>query len=222
MPARKLRAEPDPRAEAAAEQAAKLIPQMTPEESFSSSFPTNPTAFPVLEFLILKPERRCTVWSAGDATVFPASIALGCTWDTDLIGRIASVIAKEARAVGLGQAFAPMLGLARDPRWGRIEESYGEDPYLVSRIGVAYISNLQGIGKERFGKEKIIATPKHFVADGEPWAGANGEDFEVSERVLREVFMQPFEAAVKEAMTGSLMPAHHASMAFPAMPIAGC
>jgi beta-glucosidase len=103
-----------------------------------------------------------------------------------------------------------MLGLARDTRWGRIEESYGEDPYHVSRMAVAYISNLQGLGAERFGKTKMIATPKHFVADGEPWAGANGEDFEVSERVLREVFMQPFEAAVKEAMTGSIMPAHHA------------
>ena len=205
-----LRAEPDPRAEAAAEQAAKLIPLMTLEEKLLQLLSYKPNGVPRLGIPNLEAGETLHGVVSNEATVFPASIALGATWDTDLIGRIASVIAKEARAVGLGQTFAPMLGLARDPRWGRIEESYGEDPYLVSRLGVAYIANLQGIGKERFGKEKIIATPKHFVADGEPWAGANGEDFEVSERVLREVFMQPFEAAVKEAMTGSLMPAHHA------------
>lgn len=75
---------------------------------------------------------------------------------------------------------------------------------------MAYINGLQGEGAERFGKDHIIATPKHFVADGEPWAGANGEDYDVSERILREDYMQPFEAAVKEAHTGSIMPAHHA------------
>ena len=203
-------APPDPRSDTATAQATKLITQMTTEEKLLQLLSYKPNGVPRLGIPNLEAGEALHGVVSKGCTVFPASIALGATWDTDLIGRIASVIAKEGRAVGLGQAFTPMLGLARDPRWGRIEESYGEDPYAVSRIAVSYISNLQGLGSERFGKEKMIATPKHFVADGEPWAGSNGEDFEISERVLREVFMQPFEAAVKEAMTGSIMPAHHA------------
>lgn len=203
-------APPDPREHSAATEAAKLVSQMTTEEKLLQLLSYKPNGVPRLGIPNLEAGEALHGVVSKGCTVFPASIALGATWDTDLIARIASVIAKEGRAVGLGQAFTPMLGLARDPRWGRVEESYGEDPYAVSRIAVAYISNLQGLGSERFGKGKMIATPKHFVADGEPWAGANGEDFEISERVLREVFMQPFEAAVKEAMTGSIMPAHHA------------
>jgi beta-glucosidase len=144
------------------------------------------------------------------ATCFPQAIAMGAMWDPDLMEQIAAVGASEARALGLGQAFAPMLGLARDPRWGRVEESYGEDPYLVSVDGVAYINGMQGRGSSRFGPDRIIATAKHFVADGEPFAGENGEDIETSERELREVYLQPFEAAVREAHVGCLMPAHHA------------
>ncbi len=138
------------------------------------------------------------------------SIALGSTWDPDLMQRIGTVVSAEARAVGIEQGFAPMLGLARDPRWGRVEESYGEDPYLVSQMGTQFIEGLQGIGDDRFSPNHIIATPKHFVADGEPWAGANGEDYEISERILREIYMPPFESAVKIAHAGSIMPAHHA------------
>ena len=96
-----------------------------------------------------------------------------------------AIIGQEARAVGVQQVFAPMLGLARDPRWGRVEESYGEDSYLATQMGVAYINGIQGKGKEQFGAEKIIATPKHFIADGEPWGGHNGEYFEVSVRRLQ-------------------------------------
>jgi beta-glucosidase len=121
-----------------------------------------------------------------------------------------AVVAQEARAVGIHQGYAPMLGLARDPRWGRVEESYGEDPYLVRQLGVAYIEGLQGIDENGLDGNHILATPKHFVADGEPWAGANGEDYETSDRTLREIYMPPFEAAVKVAHTESIMPAHHA------------
>lgn len=142
-------------------------------------------------------------------TSFPQAIAMGSTWDPALIRQMGTVVSQEARAVGIQQGYAPMLGLARDPRWGRVEESYGEDPYLTAQLGVAYIEGLQGMGTERFGPDRIFATPKHFVADGEPWAGANGEDYEISERVLREIYMQPFEAAVKIAQTESIMPAHH-------------
>jgi len=144
------------------------------------------------------------------ATSFPQAIAMGSTWDPALIREMGGVVAQEARAVGIDQGYAPMLGLARDPRWGRVEESYGEDPYLTTQLGVAYIEGLQGMGADRLDANHIMATPKHFVADGEPWAGANGEDYETSERTLREVYMPPFEAAVKVAHTASLMPGHHA------------
>ncbi len=144
------------------------------------------------------------------ATSFPQAIAMGSTWDTALIREMGGVVAQEARAVGVDQGYAPMLGLARDPRWGRVEESYGEDPYLVTQLGVAYIEGLQGTGSERLDAHHILATPKHFVADGEPWAGANGEDLETSERTLREVYFPPFEAAVKVAHAEAIMPAHHA------------
>jgi beta-glucosidase len=144
------------------------------------------------------------------ATSFPQAIAMGSTWDPALIREMGGVVAQEARALGVQQGYAPMLGLARDPRWGRVEESYGEDPYLVAQLGVAYIEGLQGKGADRLDAKHILATPKHFVADGEPWAGANGEDYETSERTLREIYMPPFEAAVKEAQAAALMPAHHA------------
>jgi beta-glucosidase len=144
------------------------------------------------------------------ATAFPQAIALGSTWSPDLIEQVAGVIAKEARAVGMHQVFGPMLGLAQDARWGRVEESYGEDPYLVSRIGVAYINGLQGRGAERFDRNHIIATAKHFAADGLPLTGQNGGAIEISERALRETHLRPFEAAVKEAHVGAIMPAHHA------------
>ena len=161
-------------------------------------------------------------WLSDGATAFPQAIAMGSTWDPALIREMGTVVAKEARALGVQQGYAPMLGLARDPRWGRVEESYGEDPYLTAQLGVAYIEGLQGMGAERFGPDHIFATPKHFVADGEPWAGANGEDYEISERVLREVYLQPFEAAVKVAHAESIMPAHHAINGVPSTRIDGC
>jgi beta-glucosidase len=143
------------------------------------------------------------------ATSFPMAIALASTWDPELIENMATIIAKEARALGVHHVYSPMLGVARDPRWGRTEESYGEDPYLVSRIGVAFIKGLQGMGEKRFDENHIIATAKHFIADGEPIAGLNGSAFDVSERTLHEIHLPPFKAAVEEARVGSIMPAHH-------------
>ena len=135
---------------------------------------------------------------------------MGSTWDPELIERMGELVARESRALGTHQVYSPMLGVLVDPRWGRSEESYGEDPYLVSRIGVAYISGLQGLGSERFGPDRVIASPKHYVADGDPRGGLNAIDMDVSERRLREFFLPPFRAAVREAQVGSLMAAHHA------------
>ncbi len=142
-------------------------------------------------------------------TSFPMAIALAGTWDPDIIEEMATIIAKEARALGVHHVYSPMLSIARDPRWGRTEESYGEDPYLVSRIGVAFIKGVQGTGEQRFDKNHIMATAKHFVADGEPIAGLNGSAFDISERSLHEIHLPPFKAAIEEAHVGSIMPAHH-------------
>jgi len=187
----------------------ELLSKMTLEEKLLQLLSYQPNGVPRLGIPNLQAGEALHGVVSDGCTSFPQSIALGATFDPALVGEIAVVIAREARAVGVHQCFSPMLGIARDPRWGRVEETYGEDPLLVSRMAVAYIEGVQGTGEGRFGKDKIIATPKHFVADGEPWAGANGEGFETSDRVLREIHMPPFEAAVKTARTGSIMPAHH-------------
>lgn len=145
-----------------------------------------------------------------EATCFPQAIGLAATWDTTLMEDTAAIIAREARALGMHQTFSPMLGLARDPRWGRVEESFGEDPWLVARLGVAYVRGMQGTGAARFGPDKLLCTPKHFVADGESLRGGNGEAVEISEATLRETALLPFEAVIREAGAGALMPAHHA------------
>jgi beta-glucosidase len=191
-------------------QADKLLAQMTTEEKQLQLLSYCNNGVPRLGIPNLHAGEALHGVVSRGTTCFPMSIALGATWDPALMHDIGTVVGAEARAVGIHQVFAPMLGLARDARWGRVEESYGEDPYEVSRIAVAYVEGLQGMGDERFGPDHVITTPKHFVADGEPWAGANGEDFDTSERVLREIYFPPFEAVVKEAHTGSIMPAHHA------------
>jgi beta-glucosidase len=189
---------------------AQLLAKMTLDEKILQLLSNPPNGVPRLGIPTLRWGEVLHGVVGDGATSFPQAIALGSTWDPKLVQEIGAVAASEARALGIQQGYAPMLGLARDPRWGRVEESYGEDPYLVSQIGVAFIEGLQGVGADRFSADHIFATPKHFVADGEPWAGANGEDIEVSERLLREVFMQPFEAAIKTAGAESIMPAHHA------------
>jgi len=146
---------------------------------------------------------------AAGATSFPQAIALASAWDMDLVERVSTVIAAEARALGIQHVYTPMLGVVRDARWGRFEEAYSEDPFLVSRTGVAFINGLQGRGKERYNSNHVVATAKHFVADGEPILGANGAAVEISLRSLHEIFLAPFRAAVEEAQVGSIMPAHH-------------
>lgn len=144
-----------------------------------------------------------------NATVFPQAIAMASTWEPELIERMGNVVAKESRAFGIHHCFSPMLSVTRDIRWGRTEESYGEDPYLTGCIGTAYINGLQGRGNMRFDKNHIIATAKHFIADGEPMAGDNGAAMDVSEYTLQNVHLFPFRMAIEDAQVGSIMPAHH-------------
>lgn len=145
-------------------------------------------------------------------TIFPQSIALGCTWNPDLVGQMASVIAEEASLAGVDQALSPLFDLARDPRYGRVEECYGEDPYLVKQMGVAFVKGLQGepeATRKGLAPGKIAAMGKHFAAYSKPEAGINIAPAQVGERSLRELYLYPFEGAVKEANIYSIMPGYH-------------
>ena len=141
-------------------------------------------------------------------TIFPIPIGLGSTWDPALVEKVASVIADEARSLGFDQDYAPVLGVARDPRFGRTEETYGEDPYLVSRMGVAYVNGIQGVGPKRFDSHHLLATGKHFAGYQASAGGLNGNYVNTSKRSFYETFFPPSEAAVKQAGISSIMPAH--------------
>lgn len=142
------------------------------------------------------------------ATSFPQAIALGGTWNVDLVREIFSVAALEARKRGAHHVLSPVVDLARDPRWGRMEETYGEDPYLVARMGVAAVQGFQGTGPT-IDDRHVIATLKHFGAHGQPESGTNVGPANFSERLLRETFFYPFEVAVKEARVMSVMPSYN-------------
>jgi len=141
-------------------------------------------------------------------TSFPQAIALASTWDEGLVQDIFSSVAAEVRARGAQQCLAPVLDLARDPRWGRTEETYGEDPYLVSHLGVAAIHGFQGIGPD-IDKAHVMATAKHFAVHGQPEGGTNVGPGNYSERVIREYFLKPFEAAVKEGHVQNVMASYN-------------
>ena len=145
---------------------------------------------------------------APKGTSYPAAIGLASTWDPALIHDVFAATAAEARARGAQECLAPVLDLARDPRWGRTEETYGEDPYLVSRIGVAAIEGFQGNGPF-IDKAHVMATAKHFAVHGQPEGGTNVAPGNYSERVVREYFLKPFEAAVKEAHVHSVMASYN-------------
>ena len=146
------------------------------------------------------------------ATIFPQAIGLGCTWNPALIKQMAAVIADEASLSGVDQALSPLFDVARDPRYGRVEECYGEDPYLVKEMGVAFVTGMQGeaeVTRSHIPAGKLACTTKHFVAYSVPEAGINLAPALVGERNLRELHFYPFEAVVKEANIYSLMPGYH-------------
>ena len=147
-------------------------------------------------------------YMAHEATSFPQAIGLASAWDPDLHERVFGVVALEMRARGAHYVLSPVLDLARDPRWGRTEETYGEDPYLVSRLGVAAVRGLQG---DTFtgGVEHVIATAKHFAAHGQPEAGTNAGPANYAERMLREELFAPFEAVVREGKIGAVMASYN-------------
>ncbi len=141
------------------------------------------------------------------ATAFPQSIGLAATWDTSLMRRVAVATAGETRSRGIRQVLSPVLNIASDVRWGRVEETYGEDPYLASAMGLAFIEPFEAAG--------VITTPKHFVAN----SGDGGRDsYPVywSDRLMEELFFPPFEAAVREGGARSIMAAYNSVDGTPA------
>ena len=163
---------------------------------------------------------------AGQATVFPQAIALGATWDTDLMGRIADTISTEARAkyneairnnnhgryYGL-TFWSPNINIFRDPRWGRGQETYGEDPYLTGRMAVAFIRGMQGDDPHYY---KVIATAKHYAVHSGPETTRHEFDVKPSERDLNDTYLPAFRAAIVEGKADSLMCAYNAVDGVPA------
>ncbi|HYC96045.1 MAG TPA: glycoside hydrolase family 3 protein, partial [Sphingomicrobium sp.] len=157
---------------------------------------------------ILMHEEALHGYVARGSTSFPQSIALASSWDPALIERVFSVAAREMRARGATLALAPVVDVARDPRWGRIEETYGEDPHLVSEMGLASIRGFQGT-RLPLAPDKIMVTLKHMTGHGQPENGTNVAPAQISERTLRENFFPPFERAVKELPVRSVMASYN-------------
>ncbi len=144
---------------------------------------------------------------ANNATVFPAAIALAATWDTALVGRVGTAIAREASSRGIRQGLSPVVNIATDVRWGRTEETYGEDPLLSARMATAFVRGFEQNG--------VIATPKHFVAN----VGEGGRDsypIEVNRRVLEEIHFPPFKSAIRDGGARSVMTAYNSVDGIPA------
>ena len=146
----------------------------------------------------------------GGCTIYPQAIALGSTFNPSLVSRMVELVSLDLNALNIKQVLAPDLDIARELRWGRVEETYGEDPFLIATMGVAYVKTAQ--------KNNIICTPKHFVAHGTPTGGLNLSSVSGGERDLRSLYLYPFEKVIKEAKPGSLMNAYSS---YDGIPMAG-
>ncbi len=146
--------------------------------------------------------------AAPEGTSFPQPIALGATFNPELVERLFTMTALEARSRGAHHALTPVVDVAREPRWGRVEETYGEDPYLVSRLGIAAVKGFQGDATFK-DKTRVLATLKHFVGHGQPESGMNCAPANVSLRVLRETFLYTFREALREANAVTLMASYN-------------
>lgn len=189
-----------------------LIQQMTLAEK-ASQLVSESDSIPRLNLPAYNYWNECLhgVARAGEVTVFPQAINLASTWDTVLVKRVASAISTEARLkyleIGKGLTYwSPTINMARDPRWGRNEETYGEDPYLTSRLGVAFVKGLQG---DHPAYLKTVATIKHFVANNEE-NNRFSSSSQIPMKQLYEYYFPAYEACVKEAGVQSVMTAYNA------------
>ena len=150
-------------------------------------------------------EECCSGYMARNATCFPQTIGVACTWEPQLARRWPTWCGSKCELPGAHQGLSPLLDVTRDPRSGRTEETYGEDPYLVAAMGVEFVRGLQG----RDLTKGVLATGKHFVGYGASEGGMNWAPPHINQRELDEVYLFPFEAAVKEAGLLSIMNAYH-------------
>jgi beta-glucosidase len=149
-------------------------------------------------------------YQAVGATSFPQAIALASTWDPELVREVNSITAREIRARGAHLVLAPVVDVARDPRWGRIEETFGEDSFLVAEMGVAAVEGLQGeLVNGRLQDHKVFATLKHMTGHGQPESGTNAGPAQISERVLREIFFPPFEEVIARTDIRAVMASYN-------------
>lgn len=146
--------------------------------------------------------------AAFDATSYPQPIGLASTFDPALVEEVYTAIAEEARSRGAQHALTPVADVARDPRWGRVEETFGEDPHLVSEMAQAAVRGFQGDATFADGK-RVVATLKHFAAHGQPEAGTNCGPVNVSERELRDTFLAPFRDCILKAGALSVMASYN-------------
>ncbi|MBD3322910.1 MAG: beta-glucosidase [Chitinivibrionales bacterium] len=145
----------------------------------------------------------------GFRTIFPIPLGLAATWDKAAIEKSCAIAAKEAMSAGVHWTFAPMVDIARDPRWGRIAESFGEDPYLCSILAAAAVFGIQGkTAKDLAGPEHILACAKHYIGYGAAEGGRDYNTAEISDNTLRNVYLPPFQAAIK-AGAATVMAAFH-------------
>jgi beta-glucosidase len=179
-----------------------LLRQMTPEEKISQIYDAwGSQGVPRLKIpALLKTEGLHSQSYSTGATIFPQAIAMAATFDPNLINKVGQQTAIEAKAAHLRASWSPVLDVVRDVRWGRTEETYGESSYLVSRMGVAWINGFQSEG--------MIAIPKHFAGHGQTMGGRDSQDIGLSERVMREIHLPGFRAAVEEAHAGGIMAAY--------------
>jgi beta-glucosidase len=142
-----------------------------------------------------------------DGTVFPAPINLAATWNPNLARQTGAAIASEMRAAGVDMVLGPVLDVAREPRWGRVEEDFGEDPYLTGQLGLAYVEGAQG--ESLSSDHSVIAEPKHFVGHGSPESGLNTSPVHIGERELRTTMLKSFEPAIRQGHAMGVMAAYH-------------
>jgi beta-glucosidase len=159
---------------------------------------------------VLMHEEGLHGYAANGATTFPQAIAMASSWDPDMVREVNAVIAREIRSRGVSLVLSPVVDVARDPRWGRIEETFGEDPYLAGEFGVAAVEGLQGVGtKDKLPDGKVFATLKHLTGHGQPESGTNVGPANISERTLREYFFPPFEQVVRRTNVGAVMASYN-------------
>ncbi len=148
--------------------------------------------------------------AARDATSFPIPIGLASTWNPDLVRDANALIAGEVRARGVHQVLSPVVDVARDPRWGRIEETFGEDPFLVGELGVAAVEGLQGPGKDpTLQPGRVLATLKHMTGHGQPESGTNTGPANMGERELRDTFFPPFKQVIDRTAIDAVMASYN-------------